>query len=186
MLNPALSPATSQAEAKTPAVSETLIWVSDASGLIVSGCHKAAQAVALGLPGYMQDGRLLALDGPDGDKLGLMLQVHGRRSCIFHAPVAGNLRLMASEDDGLTVWIFRKVNDELSRLLSDLVLALDLTARETTVAELLCRNLSEAKIASLLSVSEETVRSHRRNIYHKLQVEDRAGFILQVAAHMLA
>jgi DNA-binding CsgD family transcriptional regulator len=186
MLKRALNTCRRPSPGATPVVSDTLIWVSDRSGLIVSGVQKAAQAVALGLPGQLKDGYLSANEGPDGDQLTLMLQVHGRRSCIFHSSSVGSLRLMASEDDGLTVWMFRRVSDELSRLLSDLVIALDLTARETTVAELMCRNLSEAKIASLLGVSAETVRSHRRNIYHKLQVEDRAGFILQVAAHMLA
>lgn len=48
-----------------------------------------------------------------------------------------------------------------------------LTERETEVLELLCRGRGKAYIAEALSVSENTVRHHCKNIYSKLQVHSR-------------
>lgn len=48
-----------------------------------------------------------------------------------------------------------------------------LTERETEVLVLLCRGRGKAYIAETLSVSENTVRHHCKNIYAKLQVHTR-------------
>ena len=48
-----------------------------------------------------------------------------------------------------------------------------LTPRETDVLELLREGRSNAEIANTLTVSVETVRTHRRNIYRKLGVRTR-------------
>ena len=48
-----------------------------------------------------------------------------------------------------------------------------LTERETEVLVLLCRGRGKAYIAEALSVSENTVRHHCKNIYAKLQVHTR-------------
>lgn len=48
-----------------------------------------------------------------------------------------------------------------------------LTPRETDVLELLREGRSNAEIAQSLTVSVETVRTHRRNIYRKLGVRTR-------------
>ena len=49
-----------------------------------------------------------------------------------------------------------------------------LTCRESDVLRLLARGLSNRLIASELVVGEETVKTHLRNIYRKLEVKDRA------------
>lgn len=52
---------------------------------------------------------------------------------------------------------------------------LGLTQRESEVLALLVAGLSNKAIAGKLVVSEETVKSHARAIYRKLEVADRAG-----------
>lgn len=56
-----------------------------------------------------------------------------------------------------------------------------LTRRESQVLELLCRGLSNARIADHLSISEKTVRNHLSHLYRKLGVRSRTEAI--VAAH---
>ncbi len=48
-----------------------------------------------------------------------------------------------------------------------------LTARETEILDLLCRGRGKAHIAETLSISENTVRHHSKNIYAKLGVHSR-------------
>ena len=54
---------------------------------------------------------------------------------------------------------------------------LGLTQRESEVLELLVRGLSNRAIARHLVVGEETVKTHVRSIYRKLEVPDRAQAI---------
>lgn len=52
-----------------------------------------------------------------------------------------------------------------------------LTDRETEVLELIARGRNLARIAEMLYVSPNTVRSHCRNLYRKLGVHDRQGVL---------
>lgn len=54
---------------------------------------------------------------------------------------------------------------------------LGLTQRESEVLELMVRGLSNRAIAVQLVVGEETVKTHARSIYRKLQASDRAQAI---------
>ena len=54
---------------------------------------------------------------------------------------------------------------------------LGLTHRESEVLALAVAGLSKRAIAGRLVVGEETVKSHLRSIYRKLQVNDRAGAV---------
>ncbi|MDP9441883.1 MAG: response regulator transcription factor [Actinomycetota bacterium] len=54
---------------------------------------------------------------------------------------------------------------------------LGLTQRESEVLELMVRGLSNRAIAVQLVVGEETVKSHARSIYRKLEAGDRAQAI---------
>jgi len=58
-----------------------------------------------------------------------------------------------------------------------------LTPREADIARLLLRNQSNARIANELSLSCLTVKTHVRNLFNKLGVDDRADFLYQ-AAHL--
>jgi len=53
-----------------------------------------------------------------------------------------------------------------------------LTARELEIVSMVVRGLRNAQIASQLSVTEGTVKSHLHNIYAKLVVTGRVGLIL--------
>jgi DNA-binding NarL/FixJ family response regulator len=54
---------------------------------------------------------------------------------------------------------------------------LGLTQRESEVLALLVAGLSNRAIAGRLTVSEETVKTHARGIYRKLDVPDRSGAV---------
>jgi DNA-binding NarL/FixJ family response regulator len=54
---------------------------------------------------------------------------------------------------------------------------LGLTQRESEVLELMVRGLSNRAIAQRLYIGEETVKTHARSIYRKLEVPDRAQAI---------
>ena len=50
-----------------------------------------------------------------------------------------------------------------------------LTARETEILDHISRGLSTKEIASLLGLSDRTIGSHLRSIYHRLQVHSRTA-----------
>jgi len=53
----------------------------------------------------------------------------------------------------------------------------DLTARELEVVSLVARGLTSRDIAARLTVSENTVKSHRRRAYRKLGLHDREALV---------
>jgi DNA-binding NarL/FixJ family response regulator len=55
--------------------------------------------------------------------------------------------------------------------------SLGLTQRESEVLALMVAGLSNRAIAGRLTVSEETVKTHARGIYRKLDVSDRSGAV---------
>ena len=55
-----------------------------------------------------------------------------------------------------------------------------LTNREKEVFELLVRNLTTKEIASILKISEKTVRNHISNTIQKLEVKGRAGAVIEL------
>jgi ATP/maltotriose-dependent transcriptional regulator MalT len=54
---------------------------------------------------------------------------------------------------------------------------LGLTQRESEVLELMVRGLSNRAIGQRLYIGEETVKTHARGVYRKLEVADRAQAI---------
>lgn len=59
----------------------------------------------------------------------------------------------------------------------------ELTQREMEVLELLVRGLSNKEIADHLALSEAAVKSRLKGLFHKLQVEDRAGAVISALQH---
>jgi len=52
-----------------------------------------------------------------------------------------------------------------------------LTARETEILDRISRGLSTKEIATQLELSDHTISSHLRKIYHKLQVHSRSAAV---------
>jgi DNA-binding NarL/FixJ family response regulator len=59
----------------------------------------------------------------------------------------------------------------------------DLTPREREVLQLLLAGLTNEEIAEKLSLSIETVKTHRRNIYRKLSVKNSRKFLRKLRKH---
>lgn len=55
-----------------------------------------------------------------------------------------------------------------------------LTKREREVFELLVQNKTTKEIASILDISEKTVRNHISNSMQKLGVKGRAGAVIEL------
>ena len=55
-----------------------------------------------------------------------------------------------------------------------------LTKREKEVFDLLALNNSTNEIASILGISEKTVRNHISNVMQKLGVKGRAGAVIEL------
>lgn len=53
----------------------------------------------------------------------------------------------------------------------------DLSPREITVIQLIAKGLRNKEIADVLSISEETVKVHIKNIFAKLKVSDRTAVV---------
>lgn len=58
-----------------------------------------------------------------------------------------------------------------------------LTERELSVLSLIAKGYSNSGIAESLCISMNTVKTHIRNIFHKLEVEDRTQAVLKAVKH---
>lgn len=55
----------------------------------------------------------------------------------------------------------------------------DLTPREVQIAELVCQGLRHGSIAGSLRIQPGTVKTHIRNIYHKVKVRNKMNLLLR-------
>jgi two-component system NarL family response regulator len=67
----------------------------------------------------------------------------------------------------------RPLSDDVRETLRLRALNPTLTSREVEVLELVAQGLRNKDVGAALSISEETVRVHLRNLFHKLDVTDR-------------
>ncbi len=66
----------------------------------------------------------------------------------------------------------------------ELAKALHLTRRQRQVARRLCLGLKNREMAEEMSVAEDTIRLHMRELYRKLGVGQRVGVVVKlVLAH---
>ena len=93
------------------------------------------------------------------------------------------IRVIAAGDALLAPSVTRRLLDRFAQRLpssrSPAVNALrELTEREVEVLTLIARGMSNAEIASVLSVTEATVKSHVSHIFDKLDLRDRAQAVV--------
>jgi len=113
------------------------------------------QALRAGARGYL-------LKRIDGDELARQLhRVYGGEIVVDSA-MAGRVAAAAARIDAGEFWPGAR---------------LGLTQRESEVLALIVAGLTNAAIAGQLVVGDETVKSHVRAIYRKLDVTDRAGAV---------
>lgn len=88
-----------------------------------------------------------------------------------------------------SIWVpakfLRQLTGSMARLLGERDYTgkyseLGLTARETSVTELIIEGLSNSEIAEKLYVSERTVKEHLTNIFKKLKIKDRLQLALLI------
>ena len=58
-----------------------------------------------------------------------------------------------------------------------------LTEREREVVKLLASGKTYKQLANALQVSQSTIRNHLHNVYHKLEVVDRAQAVIVSREH---
>ena len=93
------------------------------------------------------------------------------------------IRVIASGDALLAPSVTRRLLDRFAQRLPSSrrpeVKALrELTEREVEVLTLVARGMSNAEIATVLSVAEATVKSHVSHIFDKLELRDRAQAVV--------
>ena len=109
----------------------------------------------------------------------LMLVLHtSNLSSPVQAFVKQLLRLLANSDT-----VLKSLPEEE---LTALTTAASITAREQQVLRLVTTGLSNREIAAELSFAESTVKTHLKNIYRKLGVNNRMRAIAQARALKLA
>jgi two-component system NarL family response regulator len=67
----------------------------------------------------------------------------------------------------------RYISPEIAEVLTDNIGAEDLTPAEQRVVEMIVRGASNKEISAALSITENTVKTHLKNIFDKLNVDDR-------------
>lgn len=113
------------------------------------------QALRLGASGFL----LKRIQG--GELVGYLRRIHAGE-ILVDPNLAGRVALSAARMHSGEFWPGAH---------------LGLTQRESEVLELLVAGLTNRTIAARLAVGEETVKSHTRAIYRKLDVADRAGAV---------
>jgi DNA-binding CsgD family transcriptional regulator len=76
------------------------------------------------------------------------------------------------------------ITGEGARMLRDVLIQKGLSNRESEVAELVTKGMSNKEVANQLFVTEKTVKFHLTNIYKKMNVKSRAQLIVWCLPHI--
>src|SRR5271156_5969374 len=76
------------------------------------------------------------------------------------------------------------ISGEGARMLRDVLIQKGLSNRESEVAELVTKGMSNKEVANQLFVTEKTVKFHLTNIYKKMNVKSRAQLIVWCLPHL--
>ncbi len=118
----------------------------------------------------------------------IVITVHNRSEMVFEALCAGATGYITKESDysklSEAIEEVKKGGAPMSSNIARMVVSsfqknheTPLTPRETEVLELLAKGKSYSVIADQLFVHKETIKSHIKNIYFKLQVNSKADAI---------
>jgi two-component system NarL family response regulator len=115
--------------------------------------------------------RLVLVDRPLSDEDTAALLRTGIHGYVEYSSVAKDLVSAVQTVAGGDLWVTNRVLQAYAKpaLRGDLAM----TRREVQVLDLLKRNLSNKRIASILGVRESTVKYHASNIFGKLHVANR-------------
>lgn len=91
-------------------------------------------------------------------------------------PIHMEIQKISGEDRFLVIAV--DLNDTSIGPMARLRQVFDLTSREADIARLMATPLTEAAIARSLGISTNTLRSHRKTIYAKLNVANRVDLTL--------
>lgn len=159
-----------------------LAWLCDERHRLVDGLQDFDLACHFGLPLLNVNGHIALPLFPE-PRLESLFSSTKSTSAVL---VVGHQRAVKIKVMALAqvrVWLVNCIAGERKLDMPEVAQAYGLTSRERELAKRLASNCSEQTIAADLRVSEETIRTHRRNIYQKFGVRDRADFILFLAAH---
>lgn len=115
--------------------------------------------------------RLVLVDRPLPDEDTAALLRTGIHGYVEYSSVAKDLVSAVQTVAGGDLWVTNRVLQAYAKL--PLRRDVAMTRREVQVLDLLRRNLSNKRIASILGVRESTVKYHASNIFGKLHVASR-------------
>lgn len=123
----------------------------------------------------------LAYAGRDNQYVTLLALAMVCVTMVLLPPLHKNLTVLLKEHEFLTMFS-EMAPKEQDRLVSDLSVSGQLTKRESEIAALLLKGKSYRVISAELQVSENTVKTHVKNIYAKAGVRNKtelAGMLLE-------
>ena len=161
-----------------------LAWLSDAQHRLIDGAADFDLARGFGLPFHNSNGHI-ALPVAPAPQLQTLINCTKAVSAVMVLSPGRAVKIKVIPLGQVRTWLVGCIAGERQLDMPEVAQAYGLTARERELATRLASNCSEQSIAAALNVSEETIRTHRRNIYQKVGVRDRADFILFLAAHRL-
>jgi DNA-binding CsgD family transcriptional regulator len=157
-------------------------------GAVVVGLNPAAGRLLQGGDWWrVADGRL-ELDGPEAHhalQLALAELVSGHRDradIVFRGRDGGCRRLQltaAGSGQGHRAFLSLRADPTLRPNVEPLALSFGLTTGEREVLRAVMDGLSVAEVAALLRIAENTVRTHLRALYRKLQARGLYDLIRQ-------
>lgn len=105
-----------------------------------------------------------------------------RRDEEFLRPLHLEIRRAEVKDDDLYFILITDLEISFKINLHKASSLFRLTERESTVLKKLAGTLTEPQIAAELSITQNTLRSHRKNIYAKLNINSRVELALLLSA----
>ncbi len=130
----------------------------------------------------------------------LILSMHSEKAFIekmYHLGVSGYLLKSASKEE--IVEAIRKVaegkryfSDEVTsailenKTISNSIISPELTRREREILKLIAQGKNNPGIAEILFLSVDTVKTHRKNLMRKLDINNTAGLVKYALEHLTA